>query len=212
MEGIEGKRSALKEAYIMKANIDKTFQIERPIKEVWEFLSNPHKIVTCVPGAKLTETIDEKNYKGTVSMKIGPVVSSFNGQITMEKLDPDNHTMEIFGKGIDTKGKGSANMILSGKLVDNGDNTTEVTNNMEVSITGKLAQFGSRMIVDVSDQVFKQFVSNFRGQLLAAAEPAEEAQASPTAPAEAEPLKAFPLFFSMIWSRILSLFGQSPKD
>ncbi len=194
----------------MKANIDKTFQIERPINEVWDFLSDPHKIVTCVPGAQLTETIDEKNYKGTVSMKIGPVVSSFNGQITMAKVDQATHTMEILGKGVDTKGKGSANMVLAGKLVDNGDNTTEVTNNMEVSITGKLAQFGSRMIVDVSDQVFKQFVANFRGQLQAAAE-STDAGAAPLA-AEAKPIKALPLFFSMIWNAILRLFGKKPKE
>ncbi|MDH3711594.1 MAG: SRPBCC family protein [Cyclobacteriaceae bacterium] len=193
----------------MKANIDKTFKIERPINEVWDFLSDPQKIVTCVPGAQLTETIDEKNYKGTVSMKIGPVVSSFNGQITMEKVDQTTHTMEILGKGVDTKGKGSANMVLAGKLVDNGDNTTEVTNNMEVSITGKLAQFGSRMIVDVSDQVFKQFVANFRGQLQAAAEPTDGA---PPPPAEAKPIKALPLFFSMIWNAILRLFGKKPRE
>ena len=140
----------------MKTTINKTFQIERPIKEVWDFLSDPNKIVTCVPGAQLTEAIDDTNYKGTVTMKIGPVVTSFNGQITLEKLDESAHTMEIIGKGVDTKGKGSANMVLAGKLVDNGDQTTEVTNNMDISITGKLAQFGSRMIVDVSDQVFKQ--------------------------------------------------------
>ncbi len=194
----------------MKANIDKTFQIERPINEVWDFLSDPHKIVTCVPGAQLTETIDEKNYKGTVSMKIGPVVSSFNGQITMEKVDQTTHTMEILGKGVDTKGKGSANMVLAGKLVDNGYNTTEVTNNMEVSITGKLAQFGSRMIVDVSDQVFRQFVANFRGQLQAAAETTDAG--APPPPAEAKPIKALPLFFSMIWNAILRLFGKKPKE
>ena len=193
----------------MKANIDKTFQVERPINEVWDFFSDPHKIVTCVPGAKLTETIDDKNYKGTVSMKIGPVVSSFNGQITIENLDEANHEMQLQGKGVDTKGKGSASMVLSGKLVDLGNNTTEVTNNMEVSITGKLAQFGSRMIVDVSDQVFKQFLANFKNQLQAVAESQESgAESAPPPPAEAEPLKALPLFFSMLWAKILRLFGK----
>ena len=193
----------------MKTTINKTFQIERPINEVWEFLSDPNKIVTCVPGAKLTETIDDQNYKGTVTMKIGPVVTSFNGQITLTNLDKATHEMEINGKGVDTKGKGSADMVLTGKLVDNGDQTTEVTNNMEISITGKLAQFGSRMIVDVSDQVFKQFLSNFKSQMLAvAADPA----APPPPVEEAEPLNAVSLFFSMIWASIQKLFGKTPKD
>ncbi len=197
----------------MKANIDKTFRIERPINEVWEFLSDPHKIVTCVPGAQLTETVDEKNYKGTVSMKIGPVVSSFKGQITMEELDHETYTMKILGKGVDTKGKGSANMVLSGKLIDNGDQSTEVTNDMEISITGKLAQFGSRMIMDVSDQVFKQFVSNFRSQLEVAqsgnGEPGSEKDVGVDPVPEAKPINAISLFFSMIRSWWDRLIGRS---
>lgn len=194
----------------MKTNINKTFQVERPISEVWSFLSDPTKIVTCVPGAKLTEKIDDQNFKGTVTMKIGPVVTSFNGQIKLVRLDESTHTMEIHGKGVDTKGKGSANMVLTGKLVDNGDQTTEVTNNMEISITGKLAQFGSRMIVDVSDHVFKQFLSNFRNQLQARADGAISKE-TPVVE-EAEPLNAVSLFFSMLWSAILKLFGKVPKD
>jgi len=194
----------------MKTNINKTFQVERPISEVWKFLSDPTKIVTCVPGAKLTEKIDDQNFKGTVTMKIGPVVTSFNGQIKLVRLDEATYTMEIHGKGVDTKGKGSADMVLTGNLVDNGDQTTEVTNNMELSITGKLAQFGSRMIVDVSDHVFKQFLSNFRNQLQAASDSAIGNQA-PVAE-EAEPLNALSLFFAMLWSSILKLFGKEPKD
>lgn len=193
----------------MKTTINKTFLIERPMKEVWNFLSDPHKIVTCVPGAKLTETIDDKTYKGTVTMKIGPVVTSFNGEIELTTLDEASHSMEIHGKGVDTKGKGSANMVLSGKLKDNGNNITEVTNNMDISITGKLAQFGSRMIADVSDQVFKQFLDNFRNQIQAAPSDSTEATAETN---EAEPLNAVSLFFSMIWASIRKLFGKSPKD
>ncbi len=194
----------------MKTNINKTFLVERPINEVWNFLSDPTKIVTCVPGAKLTEKIDDQNYKGAVTMKIGPVVTSFNGQIKLVQLDEATHTMEIHGKGVDTKGKGSADMVLTGNLVDNGNQTTEVTNNMEISITGKLAQFGSRMIVDVSDMVFEQFLSNFKNQLQAVADGAISNEGP--LPEEAKPLNAVSLFFSMIWSSMLKLFGKAPKD
>lgn len=194
----------------MKTTINKTFLVERPIKEVWEFISDPHKVVTCVPGAQLTETIDDKNYKGTVTMKIGPVSTSFNGQISLTELDETSHSMQITGKGVDTKGKGSANMVLSGNLVAKGDQTTEVTNDMDISITGKLAQFGSRMIADVSDQVFQQFLTNFRSQLdkQSASSSADES----TSAKEVEPLNAVSLFFSMIWASILKLFGKTPKD
>ncbi len=148
----------------MKTTITKSFSVDHPLEVVWEHLSDPTKIVACVPGAKLTETIDDRNYKGTVTMKIGPVATSFNGKITLSQVDETTHSMKIEGKGTDTRGKGSANMVLSAQL-DGGSEQTEVSSDMDISITGKLAQFGSRMITDVSDQVFKQFVANFHSQL-----------------------------------------------
>jgi hypothetical protein len=104
-------------------------------------------------------------------------------------------------------------MVLSGKLVDMGNGSTEVTNKMDISVTGKLAQFGSRMIDDVSDQVFKQFVNNFRNQLQVAVstDPAKPPDEAPPA-AEAKPLNAVSLFFSMIWASIQKLFGKTPGD
>jgi carbon monoxide dehydrogenase subunit G len=216
----------------MKTTINKEFQIDQPLKTVWEYLSNPHKIVTCVPGAKLTETIDDRNYQGTVTMKIGPVATSFNGKISMTQIDESTHTMEMQGKGTDTRGKGSANMVLLAKLTGNSNQSTDVSSVMDISITGKLAQFGSRMITDVSDQVFKQFVENFRKQLQSAETGIDEdhsigstnapdedgsaiganisAHASPVS--EPQPLNAVPLFFTMIWNSILRLFGKKPQD
>ncbi len=191
----------------MKTNIKKTFRLDQPIHTAWEFLSDPNSIVGCVPGAKITETIDDQNYKGSITMKIGPVVSSFNGQITITQMNPDDHTMEMTGKGTDTKGKGSAGMVLMASLSDLGDNTTEVQSDMEVSITGKLAQFGSRMIVDVSNQVFKQFENNLRHQLAATAQ--QKDTDNPAQPAESKPVNAVSLLFSSIWSFILRLFGKS---
>lgn len=189
----------------MKTTINKTFEIDQPNDQVWDFISDPYKIVTCVPGAKLTDKIDQNNYQGTVNMKIGPVVTSFKGKIELTVLDKSNYHMEINGKGVDTKGKGSANMVLSAKLDDNGDNTTTVNNTMNISITGKLAQFGSRMIVDVSDEVFKQFLNNFRSQMESNRANTQQTE-QPVE--EAKPINALSLFFSMIWTSILKLFGK----
>ena len=214
----------------MKTTIAKSFSVDHPLELVWDYLSDPHKIVACVPGAKLTETIDDRNYKGTVTMKIGPVSTSFNGKINLSQLDEATHAMEIQGKGTDTRGKGSANMVLSAKL-DGDSEQTEVSSEMDISITGKLAQFGARMITDVSDQVFKQFVSNFRQQLDQANPPSapqseqdkvtaegyqpapettKQASESPkqTSESQAKPINAISLFFSLIWNRILRLFGR----
>ena len=148
----------------MKTTINKTFIVENPIGIVWDHLSDPSKIVTCVPGASLTEQIDDRNFKGEVTLKFGPVKAKYAGQITFEDLDMETYKMRLNGKGMDSKGKGSADMIMNGTLkeIEAG---TEVTCSMEVSIIGKLAQFGSRLITDVTNSVFDQFVGNFKDKL-----------------------------------------------
>ena len=73
----------------MKAKIDKKFEVEQDINTVWKFISDPHKVVTCVPGAQITEQIDDKNYIGTVSLKVGPVKTSYKGEVNIARLDED---------------------------------------------------------------------------------------------------------------------------
>lgn len=148
----------------MKATVNKTFQVEEPIEKVWGFLSDPNQIVTCLPGASITEQIDEQNYNGSVTMKFGPIKASYSGKITIDNLDVENRTIVMSGKGMDSKGKGSADMLLNGNLktIDTG---TEVGFDIEITIIGMLAQFGSRLITDVTDTVFNQFISHFKDKL-----------------------------------------------
>ena len=149
----------------MEATITKQFNLEQPIDKVWAALSNPMEISGCVPGASITEQIDDTNYKGEVSLKFGPVKSKYDGQITIEEMDNDSHKMTLKGKGLDSKGKGSAEMTMNGVAVSAGDSSTDVDFKMVVNIQGTLAQFGSRLINDVSDQLLKQFIENFKALL-----------------------------------------------
>ena len=148
----------------MKTTIEKNFHVPAPPDPVWENLSDPNKVVTCVPGASLTEQVDEDNYKGAVTLKFGPVKASYSGLITFVERDRENYKMVMSGKGTDSKGKGGADMLMNGKLSPAGEGT-DVNCSMEVTVTGMLAQFGSRLINDVSDSVFDQFVGNFKAQL-----------------------------------------------
>lgn len=201
----------------MKANISKVFQVNQSIDKVWAFLSDPNQVVTCVPGASITEKIDEQNYKGKVSMKFGPVAAKYNGAIVIEELDSENYKMVLKGKGMDAKGQGAADMVMNGVLVEK-DGGTEVTYKMDVSVTGKLAQFGSRLIVDVTNVVVEQFIGNFKSQLEAAnvveetsteegAEPAKAAPA-PAAPQE-NSVNAFAIMWAVIKGWFARLFGGS---
>jgi len=165
----------------MAIQIEKTFQVEEPIAQVWSLLSDPRRVATCVPGASITEQVDEKTYKGTISVKVGPSATDYKGELQIVRLDAENHEIEIFGKGQDMKGRGSASMKMTGKARSLESGGTEVTSDSEVNVVGILAQMGARVIQEVSNVIFAQFVKNFQAQLRSP---------SDAAPAEAKPLSA----------------------
>ncbi len=148
----------------MNTKIEKNFSINQPIDTVWKSLSNPEEIVVCVPGAAITEKLSDTSYKGEVVTKFGPIKAAYAGDIDIVELDEANHKMVLKGRGLDSKGKGSADMIMNGNLTES-DGQTHVEFSMDITIVGKLAQFGSRLINDVSDQLLNQFVVNFQKKL-----------------------------------------------
>ena len=144
----------------MKVELSKTFSIRAPINDVWDFMTDVKKVSTCIPGAEYNELLGDNEHSVMLTVKVGPIKSSYRSEVAIKSLDKSNYTMEIEGRGTDTKGKGGANMEMTGKLIDNGDGTTGVTGDSMVTIQGMLAQFGSRMIEDVSNQLFVQFTEN----------------------------------------------------
>jgi uncharacterized protein len=148
----------------MAVRVEKTFQVQEPVEKVWAFLSDPRKVATCVPGAQITEQVDDRNYKGAISVKVGPSVTDYKGAVEIVRLDPDAHEIEILGKGQDVRGKGSASMKMTGKLraLESG---TEVVSVSELNVVGILAQMGGRVINEVSNIMFQQFTECFRQKL-----------------------------------------------
>lgn len=149
----------------MAVTIEKKFEVPEPVDKVWAFLSDPTKVVTCVPGAQIIEQVDERTYKGAISVKVGPSVSDYKGQVQIVRSDPAAYEIEILGKGQDTRGKGSASMKMTGKLRPLENGGTEVVSVSELGVVGILAQMGGRMINEVSNIMFNQFTSNFRQKL-----------------------------------------------
>jgi len=144
----------------MKVEISKTFSIRASINDVWDFMTDIKSVSTCIPGAQYIESLEDNEHSVMLTVKVGPIKSSYRSEVAIKSLDESNYTMEIQGRGTDTKGKGGANMEMTGRLIDNGDGTTGVTGDSMVTIQGMLAQFGSRMIEDVSNQLFVQFTEN----------------------------------------------------
>ena len=146
----------------MALRIEKTFQVSQPIEKAWALLSNPAEVASCVPGAQITEKIDDKTYKGSISVKVGPSVTDYKGKVQILRLDPQNHEIEIQGKGQDVRGRGSAAMTMTGKLASLDGGMTQVSSISEVNVVGILAQMGSRVITEVSNIMFDKFSQNFQ--------------------------------------------------
>lgn len=149
----------------MAIRIEKTFQIEEPLDRAWSLLSDPKRVAACVPGAKITDQVDATTYKGTIGVKVGPSATEYKGELQIVRLDAENHEIEILGKGQDVKGRGSASMKMSGKVRALATGGAEITSVSEVNVVGILAQMGARVISEVSNVIFAQFVKNFQAEL-----------------------------------------------
>jgi carbon monoxide dehydrogenase subunit G len=193
----------------MAVRIEKTFEVREPIDRVWKLMSDPREVAGCVPGAQITETVDERTYKGSVSVKVGPSVTDYKGDVRFERLDAAAHEMELVGKGLDVRGRGSASMKMTGRLRSLPDGGTEVATVAEVNVVGILAQFGGRMINDVSDVMFGEFTKRFREKLRQAAEPAaaDAPQAALPAP---KPVNGIAIFFAALLGALRRLFHRQP--
>lgn len=182
----------------MAIKIEKSFQVKQPIEAVWKFLSDPQKVGVCVPGAQITERVDETHYKGAVSVKVGPAVTDFKGEVEIVRLDHQAHVMEMVAKGQDVRGKGSASMTMTGSLRELPGGGTEVVSVSEVNIMGILAQMGGRVINEVSNIMFQKFSKNFQEKLEQELQSGESANIEPGA--APKPINAVSVAFSAVKS------------
>jgi len=166
----------------MGMKIEKSFVVQAPAARVWEFLTDPYQVARCLPGAAITEKVDDQNYTGTITVKVGPVTANYKGKMRFERLDAAAGEADLVASGQETRGKGGADMRMSSRVQERGPNETEVSVISDVNVMGALAQFGRGMIQDVSDQLFQKFTDAMRREL-ATANPAPE----PAAPIEAAP-------------------------
>jgi carbon monoxide dehydrogenase subunit G len=151
----------------MQVKLTNEFTVQQPIAKVWAFLSDPRKVAPCLPGAEILEAIDAKTFRGAVKMKLGPFSSQFQGEVVIEHIDPAAHEIRMVGKGMDSKGTGSASMTITGKLTALSSGATQMVSTSDLIISGKIAQFGARMIEDVSKSMFAKFTDAFSAQLAA---------------------------------------------
>lgn len=172
----------------MEVKLDKQYPLQATVAQAWAVLSDIRAVGSCMPGAQITEQVDATHYKGTVKTKVGPASMQFGGEIEVLGLDEEARAVQMVGKGAD-RGGSSASMKLSARIEPGASAETSVLVGLAtVTVSGKLAQFGSRLLVPVSDAMLAQFADNFRAAAAAvpaaaSAEPSSRASESTSWPA-----------------------------
>ena len=162
-------------------DLNHEFTVEVPVDDAWRILTDVERIAPCLPGAQLQE-IEGDTYRGAVKVKVGPIQAQFKGQASFVEFDEVAHKVVLKGEGRDIGGKGNASALITAELTALTETSTSVTVNTDLSVTGKVAQFGRGAMADISDKLLAQFVVNLNA-LIAAGDVAPAAAAAP-APAE----------------------------
>ena len=157
------------------------FTVSAPIEQAWEVLSDLEEVAPLLPGAQMTGR-EGDDYLGKVKVKVGPVTSEFKGKATFVERDEKEHRAVIDARGRDSRGSGNASATITAQLHEAGDGT-RVTVDTDMKIVGKLAQFGSGMIQQVSEKLMGQFAESLEAKLSGgpADQPAAEPESAGTA-------------------------------
>jgi uncharacterized protein len=149
----------------MSFRIEESFELNTSVDAAWRYLADPRQVVSCLPGAELTEVKDDATYLGRVKVKVGPVTAAYDGKVTITSRDDAAHVVSMVGEGRERTGSGSAKMTMTSRLTPISSSVTQVQVTADVDIVGKAAQFGRGMIESVNKQLFKQFTACVRGTL-----------------------------------------------
>jgi carbon monoxide dehydrogenase subunit G len=164
------------------------FTVGAPIERAWDVLCDLEQVIPLMPGAQLTGH-EGDDYLGKVKVKVGPVTSEFSGKVRFVERDRDQHRAVIDAKGKESRGTGNAAATVTARLDEDGERTS-VTVDTDLKIVGKLAQFGSGMLQQVSEKLLGQFVESLEAKLAAENAPAAagpESLESPAPAAQSQP-------------------------
>ncbi|MGV9612165.1 SRPBCC family protein [Nocardia xishanensis] len=139
------------------------FTVNAPVEQAWEVLSDLEQVVPLLPGAQMVGW-EGDDFLGKLKVKVGPVTSEFTGKANFVERDEHDHRAVINGRGRDTRGSGNATATITTRLREDGDKTRVVVDT-DLKIVGKLAQFGSGMLQQVSEKMIGQFVASLEAKL-----------------------------------------------
>ncbi len=197
----------------MRVALERSFALPAAADQAWKLLADVERVAACMPGARITERMDERHFKGTVAVKFGPASLTFRGELEVLSLEPASRTLQLRGKGTDATGGSAASLDLTARIEAKDAATSSLVGRGEASMSGKAATFGARVADPVAQQVLQQFAANFIAELEARAAAgggagagSEVPQGSPAA-SPAKPLNGLALLWAVVRSWLRSLMG-----
>jgi uncharacterized protein len=181
--------------------IENSFVVTAPPPQVWDLLLDVERVAPCMPGAELTEVVDDKTWKGRVKMRIGPVSMTYSGTVVMVERDDAGRSVTLRAEGRETSGKGNAAATVRSTVQPAADGGSRVLIHQDLQLSGMAAQFGGRMMQDVSAHLTQQFADRLSAQLTA--DPGQPAAAAP--PTELPALRLAIWAFLRAIARVLHL-------
>ncbi|HEX8931203.1 MAG TPA: SRPBCC family protein, partial [Actinomycetota bacterium] len=159
--------------------IEQNVEVDAPLDRVWALVNDVPRIAPCMPGAQLTNVVDDRTYEGTIRVKLGPINMSYKGTAVLDEVDESTHSARLTASGKDVRGGGTARAGVLMKLEQRSETSTSMAVTADVQLTGKVASFGRGAIQDVSAKLFGQFAQCLRETL------EEEGRAAAPAAADA---------------------------
>ena len=207
----------------MAFKIAERFEVQAPVERVWKYMTDPGSVVQCLPGAELLETQDERNFVGQIKVKVGPLSMSYKGKGSFTEINEETHTVRMVGEAREVGGSGSTKvtMVSTVTAIDGGGSAVSV--DADITLVGRIVQFGRGMIEEVSRQMFRQFATCVKGRLEVPDEPptatvsaadlpstptdSTTQSASPPTP-EAKPISATSVGLRALWAIIARFFRR----
>lgn len=162
------------------------FRVSVPVEQAWAVLTDLERIAPCMPGAELRE-VEGDEYRGIVKVKVGPITAQYKGTASFVEMDPSAHRAVLRAEGRDTRGQGNASATVRAEL-EGQEGATVVRILTDLSVTGKVAQFGRGVLADVSAKLLDQFVASLEADVLSSTgSGASAAEAEGPLPGDATP-------------------------
>ena len=196
----------------MQVKLEKTIEIAAPAAAAWKVIQDVDNVAACMPGAEITARIDGTHYQGRVKVKVGPVVANFKGQLEILSMDAEKMALKVRGKGSEEKGASAASLELSAWVKPLSPDRCEVGGVQELTLTGKLASFGARMMTQMAEQIADRFAANLSNHVLAAAGGAHAEAAAAEIRQQPREFNVLAALVRSLWNLIKSLFGTRSKQ